>query len=120
MLLPALPHGMHVWMVWLLCMLIGWYVVHSLPHRCCFAWLFAVYRYLTEADCGALLHAITALLLTTSRLGQVNRCIASIDTLLEGIHALVKQRLLAAWELDQGDAESPKATGEAKRVVLLL
>jgi hypothetical protein len=60
----------------------------------------AMNPYLATDSCHALQTAIATLLLTTSRLGQVNRCIASVDTLVDGIHALVKQRLLAAWELD--------------------
>ena len=64
--------------------------------------------HLSSADCQALLVAIAALLLTTSRLGHVNRCIASIDTLLEGIHALVKQRLQSAWEMEQVTTSPPR------------
>ncbi len=74
----------------------------------------AMNPHLADAQCQELLVAIAALLLTTSRLGHVNRCIASIDTLLEGIHALVKQRLQAAWEME-AEGEGGAGVGSVAR-----
>lgn len=60
--------------------------------------------FLSTDGCGGVLDTVVVVLLTTSRFGQANRCIASVDTLLHEVHHLVEARLMKSFYARQAAA----------------
>ena len=60
--------------------------------------------FLSKDACVEVLDTVVVVLLTTSRFGQANRCIASVDTLLHEVHHLVEARLMKSFYADEAQA----------------
>ena len=64
--------------------------------------------FLSTDGCGSVLDTVVVVLLTTSRFGQANRCIASVDTLLHEVHQLVEARLMKSFYAQQAAARAQR------------